>query len=407
LLISGACCGLSTQDASPSRGELSLRIAYVTTYDANDVRNWSGSGYFIARTLESSGASVEFCGPLRVKRSLLAKGRQMLCERVRGKIHGRGREPWQLRNYARQVKLRLRDAQPDVVFSPGTIAISLVECRQPIVFWTDALFESLVDFYPQYTGLCPHTLRDAHAMEKAALDRCALAIFSSTWAARSAIETYGAHPGKVRVVPFGANLANPPSQREALEAIRLRPTDQCNLLFIGMEWARKGADLALATAERLHRWGLRIEMTMIGVRPPLSSGLPSWVRALGYLDKRTEEDRGVLHRELSRSHFLVLPSRAECCAVVLAEANAFGVPCITTKVGGIPTVVRSGVNGEVFPVESFIDEAAAAIQSLLADQGRYRELAESARHEYDARLNWEVAGREVTSLLGGLRGSTQ
>jgi len=35
-----------------------LKIAYVTTYDAKDVRNWSGSGYFIWQSLVQSGIEV-------------------------------------------------------------------------------------------------------------------------------------------------------------------------------------------------------------------------------------------------------------------------------------------------------------------------------------------------------------
>jgi len=36
-----------------------LRLAYITEYDADDVHNWSGLGYFIARALEQQGFHVD------------------------------------------------------------------------------------------------------------------------------------------------------------------------------------------------------------------------------------------------------------------------------------------------------------------------------------------------------------
>jgi len=113
------------------------------------------------------------------------------------------------------------------------------------------------------------------------------------------------------------------------------------------------------------------------------------------------------YRELLRSaHFLLLPSRAECYGVVLAEACAFGVPVLASETGGIGTVVKDGVNGKTFPTTqdpAVLDRAEEAkqyadfIENTLNDD--YSTLALSAFEEYVGRLNWSRSAQRVTEIL--------
>jgi hypothetical protein len=67
-------------------------------------------------------------------------------------------EPFILKDYANQISIKLSQVKTDIVFSPTTNAIAYLECKQPIVFWADATFAGLQDFYPQYSNLCPETI---------------------------------------------------------------------------------------------------------------------------------------------------------------------------------------------------------------------------------------------------------
>ena len=87
--------------------------------------------------------------------------------------------------------------------------------------------------------------------------------------------------------------------------------------------------------------------------------------------------------------------------MVLCEANSFGLPCLATRVGGIPTIVREGVNGRLFPPEN-PEAIAAAVKEIMADDGSYQRLAESSFGEYQARLNRRVAAKSVVALLESL-----
>src|SRR5438128_250241 len=85
-----------------------------------------------------------------------------------------------------------------------------------------------------------------------------------------------------------------------------------------------------------------------GLTSPPRAALPDYVHNLGFVSKTTQEGRRRLDELFGSSHLLILPSRAEACAMVLAEANAYGLPCAATNVGGIPTAIRDESNGLIF-----------------------------------------------------------
>jgi glycosyltransferase involved in cell wall biosynthesis len=372
-----------------------IRLAYVTTSDASDITAWSGLPYNIAQSLEAQSMLIDFVGPLSEKSELFFKGKQALYQYVLKRKHLRDREPTILEEYARQVSRKLRPEQ-DVVFSPGTIPIAYLECEQPIVFWTDATFRAMVDFYPQFSRLSDESIQAGNAAEDSALRRARLAIYSSHWAAESAVTHYGVERKKVAVVPFGSNM--PGVSREAANgAIDARPGNRCRLLFIGAEWDRKGGPVAVKVAQTLNEAGLETELDVVGCSPDLEA-LPSFVKRFGFISKATPEGRATLRRLLMRSHFLVAPSRADCSPVAVCEANAHAVPALATRVGGIATIVRDEVNGKLFARDADPAEYCSYILDLVANPRRYRELAHASFDEYRQRLNWTIAGASVRRL---------
>jgi glycosyltransferase involved in cell wall biosynthesis len=88
--------------------------------------------------------------------------------------------------------------------------------------------------------------------------------------------------------------------------------------------------------------------------------------------------------------------------MVFAEANAYGTPALTRDVGGVADVVRDGANGVVLPENAVAADFAAVIESLWNDPDRYAGLRESARQEYENRLNWDVWAREIAAVIDKL-----
>ena len=374
-----------------------MRIAYVTTYDARDIRSWSGTGHFMWRALQQAGHEIDLVGPLDEGFSRLWDAKTRFYERVRHVRYERERQPWLQRHYARQVQAHLTGGRHDIVVSPGSIPVARLPPGIPVVFWADATFAGMLGFNPSFTGLAAETIRDGNASEQAALDRCSMAIYASEWARGTALEHYRVDAAKLRVVGFGANLLHEPDATAVASAIEARPFDECRLLFVAVDWWHKGGDIAVAVTRELVRRGIRASLTVVGITPPPDTA--DVARHAGYLDKRDPEQAARYETLLAGSHFLIVPSRSEAYGLVYAEASAHGVPSLATRLGGIPSVVTDEVNGRLFEPGADPSTLADWIGSRLAKPEAYRALARSSFEAYAARLSWTVAGRAVSEML--------
>lgn len=376
-----------------------MNVGYVTRYDAGDVNYWSGLSTYISNALENQGLKLNYFGPLDEKNKLLYQCKQGVYKYLLGKKHLRDYEPRILRSFGEQISGKINRQPIDVIFSATASPIAYLNCRQPIVFWADAVFASLVNFYPFFSNLTDESLHEGNAAERRALERCSLAIYASDWAAEAAVKNYGAAREKVKVVPFGANIAGVRNTEEIEKIINARPAGRCRLLFLGVEWERKGGDIAAAAARLLNESGLETELTVAGCKPPPDVASQKYINAVGFVNKATHAGREQIDRLLRESHFLIVPSRAECYGIVFCEASSYGVPSISTAVGGIPTVIKNGINGQTFELAAGADRYAEYIAETFADYSKYRQFAASSFHEYETRLNWDVAGRTVKNLL--------
>lgn len=239
-----------------------MKIAYVSTYDPYDVHAWSGLGNYILRSLQNAGIETEIIGGLKYDTysrmlTYAKKGYYKLLSRN----YLRDREPRILKQYAAQVNLRLASIKTDIVFSPGTIPISFLETDKPIVFWTDASFDGMIDFYPEFSKLCNESIKNGTKVEQLALTKSSLAIYSSSWAANTAIQSYDIDQEKVKVVPFGANFKCARNSNDLEVILNKKESDICKLLFVGVSWDRKGGEKALSVAKLLNQRGVKTQNT--------------------------------------------------------------------------------------------------------------------------------------------------
>lgn len=376
-----------------------MKIAYTTTFNANDVHNWSGTPYHMSHALKALGNEITYIGDLKRKLPPFFKIKQTFNKWVADQRESPRFNLTAAKYYSEQLAEKLKSTSADVVLSPLINPIAYLDCKQPIVLWTDALYAALLGFYLPFNHHSANTILQGNAMTHAALSRCKLAIFSSDWAAQSAIELYGASREKIKVVPFGANIESHPTFDEVKTMISHRAKDKIKLLFLAKSWERKGGDVVLSVAKALHDAGYPVELTLVGFTPKHLHPIPSYVKSLGFISKHTPEGKARLTQILSESHFLFVPSRAEAYGIVFCEANAYGVPCLTTYVGGIGTVIKNHVNGMTFGLDASIQSYCDAIIQMTADPARYQTLALSAYHEFETRLNWKSACESVQQML--------
>lgn len=373
-----------------------VRIAYVTTGEFPDSDAWSGTIQHIHDALLAAGAELFPIHSLKKHRTFLQKLKKSGYQ-LTGKRYQPTRDPNVLAHYAQQVA-RLLDTIPhDVVLSPGGTPIAYLESQAPIVCYTDATYAGVVDYYKHYSNLCQETLDHGHGMENRMLQNASLVIYASDWAADSALDHYNADPDKIKVVPFGANLATPPSSSDIDAAIEDKIFERCNLLFVGVDWKRKGGDLAVAVTEALNLRGCHAHLHVVGCIP--EGDVPDCVTVHGFLNKRNTKELLQLQQLFLSSHFFILPSQAECYGVVFAEASAYGLPSIALRTGGVPTVIQTGKNGWTLSVDDTVQEWCDILQPVFTNRQACKTIARESRLDYEQRLNWTVAGRTLMSLI--------
>jgi glycosyltransferase involved in cell wall biosynthesis len=386
-----------------------LRIALATFYDARGRNRFAAKMTYRLRALEHQADALEYLGPLRIgiyRPVQLAKW--LFYRHAQGKRYLHSRDARLIVSFGRQLARKLAHSDANVVLSleaPSSQPVAYLDCRQPIVIWSDATFAGTMETHPTLARerLCKESLRDALANERAALARCRLAVYLSEWAAESALRHYDLDPAKVRVVPGGANLDAGLDPAEVETVIASRPGDRCNLLFIAQRWQDKGGELAIEVARALNQSGLPTTLTVVGAPPEGHDTLPPFVNLTGMLRKSVPHELTRLQTLLRQAHFLILPTRAEAFGFVFCEASAYAVPSLATRVGGVPTAVVDGRNGQLFPLDAGPDAYCAYVDDMLRRPARYRELARSSFNEYATRLNWDAAAaamrRHMLELL--------
>ena len=95
------------------------------------------------------------------------------------------------------------------------------------------------------------------------------------------------------------------------------------------------------------------------------------VKYFGFVDDMDMEFASVID-------VLILPSIIqEAAPMVIVEAFSYGVPVITTSIGGQATMVQDEINGLIVPPKSAVG-LAAAINRIAKDKNLYRELSRNA-----------------------------
>jgi glycosyltransferase involved in cell wall biosynthesis len=208
---------------------------------------------------------------------------------------------------------------------------------------------------------------------------------TSDWAKQSAVNDYNIDPSRIDLIPFGANIDFIPP----LEGIFEKEKNQTlTLLFLAVDWDRKGGRIAYDTLQSLKKKNVKARLVICGCTPPDGLSDPD-MTVIPFLNKNKPEDHEYFVQLLSTSHFLLLPTRADCSLIVACESNSYGMPAITTNVGGVSDVVLDGVNGYCLPLEAGGDAYADTIAEIYGDKKRYHELVASSRRRFDECLNWD------------------
>jgi glycosyltransferase involved in cell wall biosynthesis len=187
---------------------------------------------------------------------------------------------------------------------------------------------------------------------------------------------------KIKVLPLGVDpeLYSPRQFRADPEVFEI--------VSVGRLAPVKGFPVMLAAVEQLIRDGRRLRLRLAGDGPQRNAlaaeiekrGLAPHVRLEGSLNSD-----GIL-RLYRETDIFAQSSFAEGVPVVLMEAMAMEIPCVATRITGIPELIQDGVNG-LLVTPSDINELACAISRLMDDPELRRRLGAQGRLQVLERYN--------------------
>ena len=376
-----------------------MKIAYYSINDPLDKRSWSGITYYLGQTLQRNVGEVHFLGPVKIP-WLLDKTCKALQKFSRFFFHSEWIPKYSLiKNiYAcRVLERKMKGRQYDLLVAPAAASeLGYLNTRLPIIYYGDATYKVYSETYKrEFRNLNPFSRWEGNYLEKRALKKSTVVIFSSRWAANSAIDDYGVPAGKVEVIQMGANIDEVPEYEIIFKKEQNRVL---TLFFLSVDWDRKGGPIAFDALKYLHDAGLQVKLIVCGCIPPAEFVHPC-MEVIPFLNKNETKDLKRFVQLLSTVHFLLLPTRADCTPLVNCESNAYGVPAITTNVGGISDGVIDGVNGYCLPLQAGGADYADLIAGIFTDREKYHQLIISSRKRFDEELNWKKFAENFCLVL--------
>lgn len=374
------------------------KIAFLTSDDPADKRYKSGSPYFMVKALREHCGDVTLLGPVRPRWLKAEVLLSVASRRLLGKNYDYQHSALLARSYARLLEKRLATGDYDLIVAAyASTELAYLRSDRPVVYTSDITFALISDYYPEYSNLLGISRRHGNQVERMAIAKSDAVVYPTEWAAQSAIDHYRAARDKVYVLPYGANLEIIPDRDKIIQARNRRP-GRCRLLFLGVDWERKGGEIALQAMAGLESLGVDASLTVCGCVPPDGAGHPR-MSVIPFIDKNTALGEKRLASLFLDSDFLLFPTRSEATGRAVCEANAFGIPVIATRTGGVPYLVAEGENGFTLPYGSSGLEFARAVKRAWDDGGQYRKLCESSRSMFEKRLNWGAWAKGMNEIF--------
>lgn len=295
---------------------------------------------------------------------------------------------------SKKVERQLRNGNFDIAFIIGSELCAYLNIDFPILYLTDAVFSRMINYYDSFSNLSKEGIKQGNIIQKKCLDNADKIIVASDWAKRGCIEDYSINNNKIEVINFGANIENKLNIKSKSEVKVIE------LLFIGVDWDRKGGDFAIEVVDYLNQLNTQYHyrLKMIGSKPSHSIANED-VEIYGFINKNNSEGLTLFSKIISESDIFILPTKAECAGIAFCEASAYGLPSITFDTGGIANYVINDVNGYRLPTDSSYKEFAETIKHIVENEKYLDKLKESTRNYYSEQLSWDIWGHKVQEIF--------
>jgi glycosyltransferase involved in cell wall biosynthesis len=206
----------------------------------------------------------------------------------------------------------------------------------------------------------------------------------------------------IEVIPYAAALPSASSSPQ-------HAPNSATVLFVGRLVERKGVAHLIEALGQLKNQN-RTQLVVVGEGPERPR-LEARARELGLSDRVVFRGRisdAELRRAYEMADVFVLPAvldargDTEGLGVVLLEAMNYGVPVIASRIGGIVDIVTDNETGILVPPGDAA-ALAGALQALLVDVSRARQLGEAGRRRLAERFSWKAIVERFEAVYRSVR----
>lgn len=176
------------------------------------------------------------------------------------------------------------------------------------------------------------------------------------------------------------------------------------LLFLNRVTIEKGVLDLIDAVDRIRTSHHQVYLRIVGMESPDCGRIAQHIENLGLSESVTmvgpvfEEQKDAEYRA---ADIYVLPSHIEDLPYGLLEAMSYGLPCIASAVGGIPSLVEDGVNGLLIEPKD-INGLVSAIDKLVVDPGLHCDMGTRARRTIETGFSWGRSGEQIVQVYDDL-----
>jgi glycosyltransferase involved in cell wall biosynthesis len=242
-----------------------------------------------------------------------------------------------------------------------------------------------------YPDINPHQyMRSKRFIEKSEMKTYQDATIVFTFGnlvAQSVITQYQIPKEKVIAVYSGSNVT------EKIDD-NIKKDFSKNILFVGVEWKRKGGEILLKVFEEVLKYHPDASLTIVGCSPK-NIKIPN-CKVVG---KIPLENVAEYYKYAS---IFCLPTMREPFGIVFVEAMNYKLPIIANNIGCLPDLVKNDFNG--YLIDNNVQDYTKAICKLFENPIKCQQLGENGYQYAQKRFKWEIVGdlmrQHINTALG-------
>jgi len=183
------------------------------------------------------------------------------------------------------------------------------------------------------------------------------------------------------------------------EVFKLNVNEQKNSIFTFLHVSslveRKNPDKIIRTAKRLHDKGYQFQLSIGGNDPKNIQTQINELSASSYISTFGLLTLEGVAKKMQESHALVLFSENETQGCVLVEANACGIPVISSNVGGVPEFVNE--KSGILVKKDDEEDLYRAMEDVLLQKVKF-ESAENLHNEIKEKYSPKIIGDSFSKV---------